>query len=311
MEYQIRKAVWDDLPRIEEIYAFARKFMAETGNPNQWGNTTPQTCLLEDDIEKGDLYVLIHDHMIHGVFYFYIGPDPTYGVIENGHWRSNTPYGTIHRIAGDGSGGVLAAAVAFYWASRNWLSAVLLVTAVFLPWLSLLLTLPAIILGKGQLRCPDQVTLGTPAKATLSFSSRFPMPPVSGKLRLVTLSTGKGQRVKPGAPLPTGHCGAFRLRCGHFWVADYMGLIRLPVFLREDRLVLVRPIAVKPTEMPDINRYLNTVTRPKAGGGYAEIHELREYRPGDNLRQIHWKLSAKTGDLIVREPMADQVAIMH
>lgn len=105
--------MWDDLPRIEEIYAYARKFMAETGNPNQWGNTTPQTCLLEDDIEKGDLYVLIHDHMIHGVFYFYIGPDPTYGVIENGYWRSNTPYGTIHRIAGDGSGGVLAAAVAF------------------------------------------------------------------------------------------------------------------------------------------------------------------------------------------------------
>ena len=51
--------------------------------------------------------------IIHGVFYFYIGTDPTYGVIEDGNWRSDTPYGTIHRIAGDGSGGVLAAAVAF------------------------------------------------------------------------------------------------------------------------------------------------------------------------------------------------------
>ena len=113
MEYQIRKAIWEDLPRIEEIYAYARKFMAETGNPTQWGNTTPQTCLLEDDIKKGDLYVLVHDQVIHGVFYFFIGPDPTYGVIEDGQWRSDTPYGTIHRIAGDGSGGVLATAVAF------------------------------------------------------------------------------------------------------------------------------------------------------------------------------------------------------
>ena len=113
MEYQIRKALSEDLPRIEEIYAYARKFMAENGNPNQWGNITPRTSMLEDDIEKGNLYVLVHDHVIHGVFYFYIGPDPTYGIIEDGQWRSDMPYGTIHRIAGDGSGGVLAAAVAF------------------------------------------------------------------------------------------------------------------------------------------------------------------------------------------------------
>ena len=113
MEYQIRKASREDLPRVEEIYAYARKFMEETGNPHQWGKTTPETTQLIDDIAKGDLYVLTDNGIIHGVFYFYIGIDPTYGVIEDGNWRSDTPYGTIHRIAGDGSGGVLAAAVAF------------------------------------------------------------------------------------------------------------------------------------------------------------------------------------------------------
>ena len=113
MDYQIRKAKQEDLPRLEEIYAYARKFMEETGNPHQWGKTTPQTSQLEEDIAKGDLYVLMQDGIIHGVFYFYIGADPTYGVIEDGQWRSDTPYGTIHRIAGDGSGGILAATVAF------------------------------------------------------------------------------------------------------------------------------------------------------------------------------------------------------
>ncbi len=113
MEYQLRKAVSEDLLRIEEIYAYARKFMAETGNPNQWGKTTPPTSQLVEDIANGDLYVLTQEGTIHGVFYFYIGEDPTYGVIEDGQWRSARPYGTIHRIAGDGSGGVLAAAVAF------------------------------------------------------------------------------------------------------------------------------------------------------------------------------------------------------
>lgn len=113
MNYQIRKALYEDLARIEEIYAYARKFMADHGNPNQWGTNTPPTDQLKDDIQKGDLYVLTREDMIHGVFYFFIGPDPTYGEIEDGSWRSDTPYGTIHRIAGNGSGGVLAAAVAF------------------------------------------------------------------------------------------------------------------------------------------------------------------------------------------------------
>ena len=113
MQYTERNATWEDLPAIERLYAGARRFMAETGNPNQWGNTTPATSLLEEDIAKGLLFVMTHAGVIHGVFYFCIGIDPTYGVIEDGAWTSDTPYGTIHRIAGDGSGGTLATAVAF------------------------------------------------------------------------------------------------------------------------------------------------------------------------------------------------------
>lgn len=113
MEYITRTAQYTDLSRIQEIYAYARQFMAETGNPNQWGNHHPPVETLKDDIEKQLLYVLENGTGIHGVFYFYIGDDPTYGYLEGGTWRSDTPYGTIHRIAGDGSGGILGAAVTF------------------------------------------------------------------------------------------------------------------------------------------------------------------------------------------------------
>ncbi|MBQ7614736.1 MAG: hypothetical protein IJU77_06785 [Butyrivibrio sp.] len=34
---KIRKTTDKDLKRVMEIYAYARKFMAEHGNPNQWG----------------------------------------------------------------------------------------------------------------------------------------------------------------------------------------------------------------------------------------------------------------------------------
>jgi len=113
MEYITRTAQYSDLFRIQEIYAYARRFMAETGNPNQWGNHHPPVETLIEDIEKQLLYVLENETGIHGVFYFYIGDDPTYGYLEGGTWRSDTLYGTIHRIAGDGSGGILGTSVTF------------------------------------------------------------------------------------------------------------------------------------------------------------------------------------------------------
>lgn len=113
MEYIIRNATWGDFSRIQEIYALARQFMINTGNPNQWKNNHPSISQLEADIKNNELYVICCDEMIHGVFFFAIGEDPTYRIIEEGSWRSVLPYGTIHRIAGDGSGGILKTAVEF------------------------------------------------------------------------------------------------------------------------------------------------------------------------------------------------------
>lgn len=98
-----RVATFDDLPRILEIYAYAREFMIQTGNPAQWGDYFPPIEMLEEDIPAGHLYVYELDHTIHGVFAFILGDDPTYSYIENGAWLSTEPYGTIHRIASDGS----------------------------------------------------------------------------------------------------------------------------------------------------------------------------------------------------------------
>ena len=113
MKYTVRPAQFRDLQRIGEIYDFARKFMAENGNPNQWGKTHPPMEQLMQDIERQCLFVVTDSGGIHGVFFFQIGADPTYGKIDGGTWRCHSPYGTIHRIAGDGSGGILKTAVEF------------------------------------------------------------------------------------------------------------------------------------------------------------------------------------------------------
>ena len=59
---KIRKSVMQDLGRIMEIYASARAFMAEHGNPNQWGATNwPPEALIRQDITDGKRYVCVTD----------------------------------------------------------------------------------------------------------------------------------------------------------------------------------------------------------------------------------------------------------
>ena len=112
--HTVEKAEMKDLPRILEIYAYARNFMKETGNPDQWKDNFPPETLLAEDIEKGNLYVIKGADDIHAAFFFVIGPDPTYAEIEQGEWLSDTEYGTIHRVAGDGTlHGVLGMIVEF------------------------------------------------------------------------------------------------------------------------------------------------------------------------------------------------------
>lgn len=113
MKYNVRPAQTADLQRMEEIYASARAFMAASGNPNQWGTDYPPRALLERDIAGGNLYVLTDGETIHGVFAFFLGEDPTYVRIYDGAWHCGLPYGVIHRIAGDGSGGIVRTAVEF------------------------------------------------------------------------------------------------------------------------------------------------------------------------------------------------------
>lgn len=113
MNYYIRPAEYPDLERILEVYHYAREFMIISGNPNQWGVSHPAQSILEQDIRNGNLYVMLIDEQIHGVFAFIIGEDPTYRVIYNGKWHYSEEYGTIHRVAGTGRGGVFHSCVEF------------------------------------------------------------------------------------------------------------------------------------------------------------------------------------------------------
>lgn len=109
----VRLAEERDFDTILRIYDRARKFMAETGNPTQWGTTNPPAELLREDIKDKHLFVVTDGEQVKGVFSFLVGPDRTYTLIEDGAWHCDAEYGTIHRIASDGTGGVFAACMEY------------------------------------------------------------------------------------------------------------------------------------------------------------------------------------------------------
>lgn len=103
---EIRRTTEADLPQVMQIYAYARRFMAEHGNPNQWGPTGwPPEALIRSDIAAGGSYVCVSGGEIVGTFFFAQGKDvePTYAVIEDGQWLDDSPYGVVHRLAGSGA----------------------------------------------------------------------------------------------------------------------------------------------------------------------------------------------------------------
>lgn len=99
----IRKATAEDMKDILTIFSVAKNFMHANGNPNQWNGAYPNEDVLLCDINNGNFYVMYDENeSIYGVFALIGGVDETYEYIE-GKWKSDLPYGTIHRIAGNGT----------------------------------------------------------------------------------------------------------------------------------------------------------------------------------------------------------------
>ena len=99
-----RKAVEADAPRITAIYANARRFMAASGNPNQWIDGYPSEADVRADISADVLWTACRGDEILAVFALIEGPDPTYAIIQ-GAWLNDRPYAVVHRLASSGKVG--------------------------------------------------------------------------------------------------------------------------------------------------------------------------------------------------------------
>ena len=199
--------------------------------------------------------------------------------------------------------GALVGCVVFYCAYRLWFSWFALVAVLAVPVFSLLLSLPAMTGTTLSVSAPETVHPGQAVKLSFSVKSRVPTPMTRARLRVSRPITGESWLLKEGEAFPTDHCGVLLCRPEKAVVYDYLGLFRLRIPRQIPCTVKLRPRPVPVTELPSLARQMGVSWRPKAGGGFSEQHEIRLYRPGDKLNQVHWKLSAKTGKLMVREAM--------
>lgn len=101
---------------------------------------------------------------------------------------------------------------------------------------------------------------------------------------------------------PSDHCGLVLCTVKRARIWDLMGLFSWSVPLPPPAAGAVMPHFLEGKSIPELEHPpAAPKLRPRPGGGPGEDYELRDYRPGDPLRTIHWKCSAKREELVVRE----------
>ncbi len=212
-------------------------------------------------------------------------------------------------------GVALLAALAFQIFYDGYLAQFLLVCLLALPVLSLLLSLP-ILAGLRLALAPSgpRLVQGQAGHWRLTARSSLPLPVARLALRLtfhnaltgatadqrLQLAGLAGGQTRP-LPLEGDHCGALTCRVSRARALDFLGLFSLPIHRPDPAQALVLPQPVPLEELPGLEPLL---AQAGVGAGSApdeEDEELRDYRPGDPIRAIHWKLSSKYDALVVRE----------
>ncbi|MDO4564980.1 MAG: DUF58 domain-containing protein [Clostridia bacterium] len=210
----------------------------------------------------------------------------------------------------------LLGAVIFHLIYQAELSVYVLLLVVFLPFLAFILCLPAMALARVSLYLPARAPLGSEIALELRLRCRFPIPTglVRVKIKVENAFTGESA-ILPleyfyGAwnetisiPIMAKHSGKLVCSVVRCKAADCLGIFSLPIKNVLPANCIVTPVPISPGAPLAKLKRIKPRFVAKKGGGFSEDHELRPYVKGDPVRSIHWKLSSKLDELIIREPL--------
>ncbi|WP_374946131.1 DUF58 domain-containing protein [Agreia sp.] len=157
----------------------------------------------------------------------------------------------------------------------------------------------------------DRVVVGDDVNATLLVNNptRFRLPPVKsevpvgrGLAEFYLGSIPRQGRTTRQFSVPTSRRGVVRLGPVRTVRADPIGLLRREYVWTSHLDLFVHPVTVPiPATSTGLIRDLEGNPTRDLTNSDVSFHALREYAPGDDRRHIHWKSTARTGQLMVRQ----------
>ena len=92
----IRQATTADIDTVMLLLELGRQRMEASGNRHQWTVGYPRRDTVEEDVRRGQCYVMEMAGILVATFVLAQGPDPTYARIWHGQWIDNEqPYSVI------------------------------------------------------------------------------------------------------------------------------------------------------------------------------------------------------------------------
>lgn len=105
--------------------------------------------------------------------------------------------------------------------------------------------------------------------------------------------------------LTSRFCGIIKIRTSYISLYDPLRLFRFKTGKNIHTEIAVIPegheIGGTVNYTDRINEESNTFSEYRPGDDPSEVFDLREYVPGDKINRIHWKLSSKKDEFIVKE----------
>lgn len=133
-----------------------------------------------------------------------------------------------------------------------------------------------------------------------------------------TVSVNARKSVKVDVNLLAEYCGKIQFGVPKLKVFDCGGFFALTRKIQEKQSMVIMPKPY-PVTLIVSNRTKwfpidgESYAKDRSGDDSAEIYEVREYRAGDRMQKVHWKLSAKEDDLFIKEfsyPLGAAVVIL-
>ena len=155
---------------------------------------------------------------------------------------------------------------------------------------------------------PHHVNRGESAALQIRGINRCPLPVKPLQLQVcmgesTTLYQVRLRPMKEGrltAELPSEHVGAFLCGADRVFAEDVFGIVRCSISHSEKEMLLSLPLSFPVEEMTFSPGDTGKAALARAQEDYTSPDDVRAYVPGDAMKRIHWKLSSRRGEVLVR-----------